>query len=147
MSLRQPASAAAAAAAASTAGAASAKRKSCSGSSRSVPSSKQRPMRLVNGHPESAVLDMRLTDILAPNLRVLIVGINPGVFSAASGHHYGNSANHFWPCLSASGLVPRAVTYHDDAACLQWGIGFTNMVPRCSRSEADLTKCVWGRKD
>ena len=87
------------------------------------------------------------------------IGINPGLLSAHLGHHYCNSNNHFCtynilsclpisfllvtgPCMYESGLIPHKMTYKDDAECLDYGIGFTNIVPRTTRSSNDLTKSV-----
>ena len=98
--------------------------------------------RTLGGVPEAEALKRVLPDYLAPKLRLVICGINPGVWSAARGHHYAGPGNHFWPCLSASGILPSAatpVTYEDDAALLQHGVGFTNMVARTTRGQADLT--------
>lgn len=103
----------------------------------------QKGVRRLGGVPESEALNRVLSDFLQPGLRLVICGINPGVWSGARGHHYAGPGNHFWPCLSASGLVPRAadappLTYADDAALLAHGIGFTNMAARTTRGEADL---------
>ncbi|EDV24834.1 uncharacterized protein TRIADDRAFT_6342, partial [Trichoplax adhaerens] len=86
------------------------------------------------------VLKLKLPDYLAQNLDLLFVGINPGVWSAAYGHHYGNPRNHFWPCLSESGLINQKLTCDNDADCLQFGIGFTNIVDRTTPSYADLSR-------
>jgi len=79
-----------------------------------------------------------LPDYLRPGLDLVIVGINPGMRSAAAGHHYAGPGNHFWPLLSESGLVGERLTADDDARVLEWGIGLTNMVPRATRGVADL---------
>jgi len=68
----------------------------------------------------------------------LIVGINPGLFAAYKGHHYAGPGNHFWKCLYLSGLIPHPMTADDDYKLVQYGIGFTNMVQRTTRSSADL---------
>lgn len=81
----------------------------------------------------------RLPDYLRSGLNVVFVGINPGMKSAATGHHYAGPGNHFWPLLHASGLVSEPLTYEQDARALEWGIGLTNMVERASRSVSDLT--------
>jgi TDG/mug DNA glycosylase family protein len=80
-----------------------------------------------------------LPDYLRPRLDLIVVGINPGTKSAASGHHYAGPGNHFWPLLYASGLVPERLTYDDDARVLEYGIGLTNMVDRASPSVTDLS--------
>jgi TDG/mug DNA glycosylase family protein len=82
---------------------------------------------------------MNLPDYLRPNLDLIIVGINPGLRSGATGHHYAGPGNHFWPLLHESGLVDEPLTYNDDARVLEWNIGLTNMVARTTRSLDDLT--------
>ncbi|KAF1804204.1 uracil-DNA glycosylase-like protein [Mucor lusitanicus] len=74
------------------------------------------------------------------DLKVLFVGINPGLTSAAKGHHYAGPTNHFWPCLSESGLVDRKVTFTDDVALpALYRLGFTNLTARASRRQTDLS--------
>ncbi|KAG1706618.1 G/T mismatch-specific thymine DNA glycosylase [Nymphon striatum] len=93
-----------------------------------------------NGMPEEEVLLRKLPDHLAPNLDIVIIGINPGLFAAYKGHHYAGPGNHFWKCLYLSGLIPQQLTAADDHRLLEFGIGFTNIVARASRGSADLTK-------
>jgi TDG/mug DNA glycosylase family protein len=80
-----------------------------------------------------------LRDYLRSGLRVVFIGINPGLRSAATGHHYAGPGNHFWPLLYESGLISETLTYRDDARVLEWGIGLTNIVSRPSASSADLS--------
>jgi TDG/mug DNA glycosylase family protein len=80
-----------------------------------------------------------LPDYLAPGLRLVVVGINPGLRSAATGHHYAGPGNLFWPLLHESGLVPEPLTYAGDARVLEYGVGLTNLVARASRSVSDLS--------
>lgn len=80
-----------------------------------------------------------LPDYLRPGLELVFVGINPGLRSAAAGHHYAGPGNQFWPLLFESGLVGEPLTFADDARVLEWGIGLTNMVDRPSRSISDLS--------
>jgi mismatch-specific thymine-DNA glycosylase len=81
----------------------------------------------------------RVPDYLRPGLDLVFVGINPGLRSAATGHHYAGPGNHFWPLLFESGLVTEPLTYEDDHRVLEWNIGLTNMVSRPSRSISDLS--------
>jgi mismatch-specific thymine-DNA glycosylase len=85
------------------------------------------------------LLVKRLPDYLRPGLDLVFVGINPGIKSAQTGHHYAGPGNHFWPLLYASGLVTEPLTWEQDARVLEWNIGLTNMVDRPSRSVSDLT--------
>ena len=82
--------------------------------------------------------DLRLRDRIAPGLRVLFVGINPGVRSALTGHHFAGFSNRFWKLLTESKLVPEPITYEDDARLLEWGYGVTNLVARPSPGIDDL---------
>jgi TDG/mug DNA glycosylase family protein len=80
----------------------------------------------------------RLTDRIGPGLRVLFVGINPGVRSAVTGHHFAGPSNRFWKLLAESGLVPRRLTFEEDVRLGEFGFGITNLVPRPSPGIDDL---------
>jgi TDG/mug DNA glycosylase family protein len=73
---------------------------------------------------------LRLKDCVRPPVRVLFVGINPGVRSAVTGHHFAGYSNRFWNLLYQSGLVPEAVRAEDDRRLPHWGFGVTNLVAR-----------------
>ena len=79
-----------------------------------------------------------LPDRIRPGLRVLFVGINPGIRSAEVGHHFAGFSNRFWRLLYESGLVPRAVGWKDDRRLPEWGFGITNLVPRPTRGIDEL---------
>lgn len=87
---------------------------------------------------ESQYRDKRLKDRIAPGVRVLFVGINPGVRSAMTGHHFAGFSNRFWKLLSESRLVPEPVTCADDARLPQFGLGITNLIARPSPGIDDL---------
>ena len=76
--------------------------------------------------------DLRLTDRIEPGVRVLLIGINPGVMSATTGHHFAGPTNRFWRLLYEAGLVPEPVTHVDDDRLPMWGIGMTNLIARPS---------------
>jgi TDG/mug DNA glycosylase family protein len=80
----------------------------------------------------------RLTDRIKPGVRVLFVGINPGVRSALTGHHFAGFSNRFWRLLSESGLVPRLLTYEEDYRFPEFGFGITNLIARPSPGIDDL---------
>jgi len=80
-----------------------------------------------------------LPDYLRPGLKLVIVGINPGLRSAAAGHHYAGPGNHFWPLLYESRIVDEPLTFAQDARVLEWGVGLTNMVARPSASISNLS--------
>jgi TDG/mug DNA glycosylase family protein len=71
-----------------------------------------------------------LRDRIRPGVRVLFVGINPGIRSALTGHHFAGFSNRFWKLLFESGLVPERITYQDDDRLPEWGYGVTNIVAR-----------------
>src|SRR6187200_2471357 len=79
-----------------------------------------------------------LRDRIASDLRVLFVGINPGMRSAALGHHFAGPSNRFWKLLYESGLVPEPVTWADDDRLIVWGFGITNLVARATPGINDL---------
>lgn len=81
----------------------------------------------------------RLRDRIAPGVRVLFVGINPGIRSALTGHHFAGYSNRFWQLLSDARLVPERITYKDDDRLPEWGYGITNIVPRATPGIDDLT--------
>ena len=75
---------------------------------------------------------LRLKDRIRPGLRVLFVGINPGVRSAQTGHHFAGFSNRFWKLLFEAGLVPDRLTCEQDVRLLEFGYGITNLVARPS---------------
>jgi TDG/mug DNA glycosylase family protein len=78
-------------------------------------------------------------DLVAPGLRVLFCGINPGLYSAATGHHFARPGNRFWPALHASGLTPSILLPSQERALPDLGIGITNLVPRATAAAAELS--------
>ncbi|XP_064174536.1 G/T mismatch-specific thymine DNA glycosylase-like isoform X2 [Anguilla rostrata] len=93
-----------------------------------------------NGMSPEEVMTKTLPDILAYNLDMLIIGINPGLLSAYKGRHYPNPGNHFWKCLFLSGITEVQLNHmHDQTLPEKYGIGFTNMVERTTPGSKDLT--------
>ena len=82
---------------------------------------------------------LRLKDRIATGARVLFVGINPGVRSALTGHHFAGPSNGFWKLLFDSGFVPERVTHVDDDRLPEWELGITNLVARPTPGVMDLT--------
>jgi TDG/mug DNA glycosylase family protein len=78
-------------------------------------------------------------DHLAPNLRIVFCGINPGLYSAAVGHHFARPGNRFWPTLYKAGLTPNLFTGFDDGKLLENGLGITNIVARATAKAEELT--------
>src|SRR5712692_10518018 len=75
-----------------------------------------------------------LRDRIEPGVRVLFVGINPGIRSEAIGHHFAGYSNRFWKLLYESRLVPERVGPEDDDRLPAWGFGVTNIVSRATPS-------------
>src|SRR5256714_8102060 len=80
-----------------------------------------------------------LPDVIAPELRVLFCGINPGLYTAAVGHHFARPGNRFWPALHKSGFTDRLLSPFAERELLESGIGISNVVPNATASAAELT--------
>jgi TDG/mug DNA glycosylase family protein len=87
----------------------------------------------------------RLADRLCARPRILFVGINPSLHSAAVGHHFAGPGNPFWRLLHAAGLVPGPFTHADDVRLPGLGLALTNIVPRATREAAELTAQDYAR--
>jgi double-stranded uracil-DNA glycosylase len=87
---------------------------------------------------DPAFATLRLTDRIKPGLRVLLVGINPGVRSAMTGHHFAGFSNRFWRLLADSGLVPELLSFEQDHRLPEFGFGITNLVARPTPGINDL---------
>jgi TDG/mug DNA glycosylase family protein len=87
-----------------------------------------------------AATEKTVRDVIAPNLRVLFCGINPGLYTAAVGHHFARPGNRFWPTLYASGFTDRLLSPFDERELLKSGYGITNVAPRATASADLLTK-------
>ena len=79
-----------------------------------------------------------LPDHVRPGLRVLFVGINPGLRSAALGHHFAGHSNRFWRLLREAALVSEPIGYAEDARLLEWGFGITNLIARPTAGVGEL---------
>jgi double-stranded uracil-DNA glycosylase len=78
-------------------------------------------------------------DLIAPGLNVLFCGINPSLYSAATGHHFARPGNRFWPALYGAGFTRRLLKPWEEELLLDDGIGITNLVPRATATAAELT--------
>ena len=89
-----------------------------------------------------------LRDVLAARLRVLFCGINPGLYSAATGHHFARPGNRFWPALHAAGFTPRLLHSSEQRLLLKSGYGITNLVNRATATADQLApvEFVSGRR-
>jgi TDG/mug DNA glycosylase family protein len=86
----------------------------------------------------SAASSRTIPDVVAPGLRVLFSGINPGLFSAWSGHHFARPGNRFWPALHRSGFTPRLLLPSEQDELLPLGLGITNVVARATARADEL---------
>ena len=75
-----------------------------------------------------AARDKEVPDLIQPDLHVLFCGINPGLYSAAVGHHFARPGNRFWPALHASGFTDRLLSPAQEQELLRSGLGITNIV-------------------
>jgi double-stranded uracil-DNA glycosylase len=81
-----------------------------------------------------------VADVIAPGLKVLFCGINPGLYTAAIGHHFGRPGNRFWPALHLGGFTPRLLSPYEERLLLDWGWGITNLVNRATARADQLTR-------
>jgi TDG/mug DNA glycosylase family protein len=79
-----------------------------------------------------------IPDVLEPGLRVLFVGINPGLYSAAAGHHFARPGNRFWRALAGAAFTDRVLDPAEDVELPRFGLGVTNLVPRSTAGAAEL---------
>jgi len=82
--------------------------------------------------------DRTVPDAAAPGLRVLFCGINPSLYSAATGHHFARPGNRFWPALHRSGFTSRQLRPDESDELLRLGLGITNLVARATTTAAEL---------
>ncbi|MEU7877642.1 G/U mismatch-specific DNA glycosylase [Microbispora bryophytorum] len=85
-----------------------------------------------------AARNATIEDVLGPGLDVLFCGINPGLYSAATGHHFARPGNRFWPALHLSGLVPRRLAPSEQHLLPSYGLGITNVVARATARAGEL---------
>jgi TDG/mug DNA glycosylase family protein len=81
-----------------------------------------------------------IADVIAPGLRVLFCGINPGLMSEATGHHFARPGNRFWPALHRSGITPTQLHPSEQMQLLGYQIVITNVVDRPSARADELTR-------
>ncbi|MGA5818784.1 G/U mismatch-specific DNA glycosylase [Kitasatospora sp. NPDC094028] len=86
-----------------------------------------------------AAKDTTIPDITGPGLRVLFCGINPGLWSGATGHHFARPGNRFWPALHRSGFTPRQFRPDEQGELPALGLGITNVAPRTTAKADELT--------
>jgi TDG/mug DNA glycosylase family protein len=102
------------------------------------------PKRVRTERPTKADLQAAygrtVSDIIAPRLKVLFVGINPGLYSGAMGHHFARPGNRFWPVLFKAGFTPRLLSPEEEHELVHYGYGITNIVSRSTAAAAELAQ-------
>lgn len=86
-----------------------------------------------------AAANRTVPDVIGPGLKILFCGINPGLYSAWSGHHFARPGNRFWPALFSGGITERLLRPDEEGALLQWGYGITNLVQRATLGSQELS--------
>jgi TDG/mug DNA glycosylase family protein len=96
----------------------------------------------------SAAVGRKVPDVIAPGLDVLFCGINPGLYSGATGHHFARPGNRFWPALHGAGFTERQLHPAEEGLLLEAGCGITNLVSRTTAAAAELgdEELVRGRR-
>ncbi|HEY0036069.1 MAG TPA: G/U mismatch-specific DNA glycosylase [Longimicrobium sp.] len=97
------------------------------------------PVRRPTKEEIAAALNTTIPDVIAPGLKVLFCGINPGLYTAAVGYHFGRPGNRFWKALHAGGFTPRVLDASEQDDLLRYGYGITNIVDRATTGAAELT--------
>jgi TDG/mug DNA glycosylase family protein len=87
----------------------------------------------------AAAYGRRVPDLIGPGLSVLFCGINPSLYSAATGHHFARPGNRFWPALYAAGFTRRLLQPWEEQLLLADGFGITNLVSRATAAATELT--------
>lgn len=87
-----------------------------------------------------AATKKKVPDLLAPNLEILFCGINPGLYTAATGHHFAGPGNRFWPTIHQAGFTPRQLHAFEEAELLALGFGITNLCPRTTATADQLER-------
>ena len=87
----------------------------------------------------AAAADRTIPDLVGPDLRVLFSGINPSLYSAATGHHFARPGNRFWPALHRSGFTDRLLHPSEQWSLVEQGLGITNVVARATARADELS--------
>jgi TDG/mug DNA glycosylase family protein len=88
----------------------------------------------------SGASSLTLPDYLCPGLKLVFIGLNPGLYSARAGKYFARKTNRFWPALSASRFFGSEVTAGDEKRLFKRGIGFTDVVKRATAQSDELTR-------
>jgi len=95
-----------------------------------------------------AAKEKTIRDVIAPGLHILFCGINPGLYSGATGHHFARPGNRFWPTLYQAGFTPQLLHPSEQHELLSLGYGITNLVPRTTATADEISadELLEGRK-
>jgi TDG/mug DNA glycosylase family protein len=88
----------------------------------------------------AAAVGKTVPDVIAPGLKVLFCGINPGLYSGATGHHFARPGNRFWPTLYGAGFTPRLLSPFEERELLDYSLGITNLVGRATATADQLAR-------
>ena len=99
-------------------------------------STKQRP----SAEELRGCVGRSIPPVIAPGLTILLCGINPGLYSAWTGHHFARPGNRFWPALYRSGMTPRLLAPSEQSELPTYGLGITNVVNRATAAAAELSR-------
>jgi double-stranded uracil-DNA glycosylase len=105
-----------------------------------MPTGRQPPPRRPSRQELESARGRVVPDVIADGLRLLVCGINPGLWSAWSGHHFARPGNRFWAALHRAGLTPRLLRPDEERELLALGIGVTNLVPRATAAATELVR-------
>src|ERR1043165_8756893 len=101
--------------------------------------SKESPWKPTRSQLEAAK-GTKIADVMAEDLKVLFVGINPSLYSAAVGHHFARPGNRFWPALHAAGFSERLLHPSEDRLLLERGYGITNIADPATATADELSR-------
>lgn len=95
-----------------------------------------------------AAKNKTIQDVIAPGLKILFCGINPGLYSGATGYHFARPGNRFWPTLHQAGFTPRLLDPSEQQELISLGYGITNLVPRTTATadELEVDELLTGRR-
>jgi TDG/mug DNA glycosylase family protein len=85
-----------------------------------------------------AAPDRTVPDVIGPGIDLLFCGINPGIWSGATGHHFARPGNRFWKVLHGAGFTPTLLHPSEERRLVEFGIGITNLVARVTATAAEL---------
>lgn len=85
-----------------------------------------------------AAYGKHIPDVIAADLEVLFCGINPSLYSGATGHHFARPGNRFWPALHRAGFTDRLLNASEERELIRYGLGVTNLVGRATANAAAL---------